>query len=547
MERYDRRSFLRRGAHGFGAAASGGLLAARGGLHPLASPLSRSGPGRLRRGGKMTIGTWSEVNGLSPPTARWDATGYLYGNALFDTLVQIGADGKPHPYLARSFAPNRDHTVWTFELRPDVYFHNGEPCNAAAVAGSLNASRAGLVTAQSMKPVESIVAVGELTVRVTLSQPWPAFAGYLASQIGYICAPAMLASPNQGALNPIGTGPYLFESWEPNDHLSAKKNPKYWQKGYPYLDAIEFKPLPDNSEREDALLSGTINLMHCQSPRQIKPFFGSRKFRVDLSKLPPRAEPDVDFVMLNVDSPPLNDALLRRALAMTINKDVLRATYGDDLTTPVSSPFVPGEIWYTHTSYPNYDPKGAKKLVEEYKKKSGNANPELQLTTITGPQYLEVASIVQAGWEAAGVKTKVSQVDFTTFVTDSVVGNFQACTYELFGATDPGQNYIWWSTDTYAKIGQVSLNMARNRDPRIQRALTVGRESLDLSVRADAYKDVSKYLAEDLPYLWMGRTYWAAVSQSRVSGVTGQLLPGGVKSIGFNNGAFLVHELAFSS
>jgi peptide/nickel transport system substrate-binding protein len=557
---YDRREFLRKGAASLGAAAAAGLSgslleacsstpSSKGGSKTTTT-LSASGVTdhkRPRQGGSLTIGTWSEVNGLSPPTARWDATGYLYGNALFDTLVQIGADGKAHPYLARSFSPNADYTVWTFELRPGIKFHNGEDCNAGAVANSLNASRTGLVTAQSLKPVEKIVAVGESTVRITLNQPWPAFPSYLAGQIGYICAPAMLASANQGALNPIGTGPFLFESWEPNVHLTAKKNPSYWQPKYPYLDSITFKPVADNTAREDALLAGSINLMHCQAPRSIRPFFGNSKYQVILGELPPRAEPDVDFILLNLQAPPLNDRQLRQALAMAVDTTALRETYGDNLTTLVSGPFVPGEIWYTHTNYPTYNPAEAKRIVESYQKRTGDSAPAIKLTTITGPQYAQVAQIVQQGWEAAGVKTTVAQEDFTSFVTNSVLGNFQACTYEQFGATDPDQNYIWWSTDTVAKVGAVSLNMARNSDLRIQKALDKGRQSTDLAVRARAYQDVSKYLAEDLPYLWMGRTYWAAVCQSDVVGVTNQVMPDGTKSIGFNNGAFLVHELAFTS
>ena len=557
---YDRRTFLKRGAEGLAAAATlglgGGLLEA---CSSGSSVSGAKGPGttlgpsgvtdhrRPKPGGAMTIGTWSEVNGLSPPTARWDATGYLYGNALFDTLVQIGADGKPYPYLARSFSANPDSSTWTFELRPGVEFHNGQVCDAAAVVGSLEAVRGGLVTAQSLKPVDKIEAVGQWTVRVTLSQPWPAFPSYLAGQLGYICAPAMLSEPNQGALKPIGTGPFVFEDWEPSNHLSAKKNPRYWQKGYPYLDAITFKPLPDNTEREDALLSASINLMHCQAPRTIAQFFGNHKFQVIRGNLPPRAEPDVDFIMLNLDAPPLDDPLIRRALAMSINKDQLRATFGDNLTTIVSGPFVPGELWYTKTSYPNFDVRGAKALVAEYKKKSGNDHPAVKLTTITGPQYQQVVALVQSNWTAIGVETTVAQIDFTSFLTDAVVGTYQACTFEQFGATDPDQNYVWWSTDTYAKIGSVSLNMARNRDARIQKALNLGRSSTDIHQRAEAYQDVSKYLAEDLPYLWLGETYWAAVAAADVVGVTGQILPGKVPSIGFDDGAFLVHQLAFTN
>lgn len=552
--RYDRRDFLSKGARGAAAVAAlgagGSLLEACGGSKGATSTTGAAPSGvtdhkKPKRGGAMAVGTWSEVNGLSPPTARWDATGYLYGNALFDTLVQIGADGKPHPYLAQSFTSNPDFTKWTFTLRPGVEFHSGEPLDAAAVVNSLEAVRTGIVTSQTMKPIESMKATGKLTLEIDVNVPWPAFPSYLSGQIGYICSPKMLASSQQGATKPIGTGPYLFGSWEPGNHLTTTRNPRYWQKGRPYLDTLTFKPLLDNTTRAQSLESGVIDVMHCQAPQTIKPFFTNDKFQVILGKLPPRAEPDVDFIMLNLDNPLLADKTVRQALAMAINRDVLRESYGADLVETVSGPFTPGEVWYAPTGYPAYDTTSAKKLISTYTARTGQ-KPTIKLTTIEGPQYLEVASVIQQQWQAIGVTTTVGQVDFTEFVTNAVVGAYEACTFEQFGATDPDQNYIWWSTDTYGKIGAVSLNMARNQDSRIQAALDKGRSSTNLQERAEQYQAVSKYLAEDLPYLWLDKTYWTAVTASDVVGVTDQVLPGNVPGIGFNNGAFLVQSLAFT-
>lgn len=556
---YDRREFLRKGAKGAAAAAAlggaGGLLeacgssSAKGGSTTTSTTLGPSGVKdfkKVKPGGSLTMGTWSEDNSLSPPNAQWDSTGYLYGNAIFDTLIQIGADGLPHPYLCRSFSHNPDYTVWTFKLRPGIEFHNGEPLNAAAVVNSLEAVRGGIVTSKTLAPVTSITDTDSMTVTITVDRPWPAFPTYLAGQVGYICAPAMLKETDEGGLKPIGTGPFVFEIWDPGNHLTVTKNPRYWQQGYPYLDTLTFKPLADNTERAQALESGTVQLIHSQAPQTIKTFFAQSAYQVILGELPPRAEPTVDFVMLNLDVPPLNDPLIRKALALAIDSSTLRDTYGADLTELVKGPFVPGEIWYAPTGYPSYDPKQAAALVAEYKKKTGTS-PTIKLTTITGPQYLETASIIQAGWNAAGIETTVGQIEQAQFITDAVVGSYQACTFEQFGATDPDQNYIWWSTDTYAKVGAISLNMARNQDARIQQALNVGRSSTDTSERVDAYQKVAKYLAEDLPYLWLAETYWAAIADDDVVGITGQVLPDGSKSIGFNTGSFLVHQLGYTN
>lgn len=562
---YDRRGFLARGLQG--AAALGGIGLAGGALEAcgssgkgpsvpvttnangtasqaLAGPIDTRTP---KKGGTMTIGTWSEVNGLSPPQARWDSTGYLYGNALFDTLVQIGADGLPHPYLAQSVTPNADHTAFTIGLRPGVTFHSGAPCDASAVANSLEAIVHGYITGQSVKPITSIKTQGTDTVIVNVDEPWPAFPSYLAGQLGYICSPKMLASTNQGATTPDGTGPYSLVDWVPNSHLTAARNPNYWQKGYPYLDQITFKPIIDNQARESALKAGSVQAFHCQYPVTIKDFFGDKSYQVILGKLPPRAEPDVDFIMLNVAKPPLDDLEVRQALAMAINKTDLLDTYGAKITVPVSGPFQPGSIWYTPTSYPSYNPTAAKRLIDKYKATHGNQPPTINLTTIVGPAYATVVEIVQANWQKIGVNCQVGQVEFAQFLTNTVIGDYQAATFEQFGATDPDQNYIWWSTDTYAPPGQVSLNIARNRDPVIQTALNKGRTSTVLSDRIAAYQDVARRLADDLPYLWTGKTFWALLAKEGTAGYTGQKLPDGATSIGFANGAFLVHQLGYTS
>ena len=532
-----------------GASSSSGTSSTPGATDANGTPLQLlAGPidtNKARPGGSLAIGTWSEVNALSPPQARWDSTGYLYGNALFDTLVQIGADGLAHPHLAKSVTPNADHTSFSILLRPGLVFHSGAPCDAAAVVNSLEAVVHGYITGQSLKPITSITSKGTDTVVVKASEPWPAFPSYLAGRLGYICSPKMLASANQGATTPDGTGPFSLVDWTPNSHLIAKRNPRYWQKGLPYLDQITFKPIIDNEARENALRSGRVQVIHCQYPRVIKDFFGDKSFQIILGKLPPRAEPDVDFIMLNVAVPPLDDIDMRRALAMSINRTDLLDTYGAGIAAPATGPFQPGSLWYGATDYPSYDTAAAKELVDRCTATNGSP-PAVSLTTIVGPAYSIVIDIVQANWQKIGVNCQVNQVEFAQFLTNVVAGDYQAATFEQFGATDPDQNYIWWSTDTYAPPGKISLDMARNRDAALQAALNDGRASTQIEARVAAYQEVARRLAADLPYLWTGKAYWTAIAAEGVVGLTNQKLPDGATGIGFANSTFLVHELGLT-
>jgi peptide/nickel transport system substrate-binding protein len=539
----DRREFLGTGLRGLAGAA---LLGTAGGTLLDACSSSSGAPAKRPQtgnyGGTLTMATWSEDNSLSPVSGNWDSTGYLYGNAMFDTLAQIGADGKAHPYLAKSITPNKDYTTWTIEMRPGIYFHDGTLCDGSAVKNSLDAVISGLVTGIALRPVKRTRLVDPMTVAIDMDLPWIPFPAYLASQLGYIAAPAMLKSSDDGGTNPIGTGPFVFESWVPNDHLSVTRNPHYWQKGYPYLDAITFKPSPDPSQRALALRSGAVQLIHTNYPGNVADFLHDSSYALTMGVAPPGSEPSIDFLMLDCGKPPTDNRDLRRALVQALDKDVLRETYGAGIMTLVDSPFPPGNSYWTAGQYPAYDPVAAKQGVSAYTAAHGGP-PKIEVSTIPGAEYESVVALVSQEWTAVGVEVTSNQILTSSLITSAVFGNYQALTFEQFGATDPDQNYVWWSTETVGAPGDVSLNLARNSDPIIQRNLETGRSNPDPEARIEAYKAVGEQLSIDCPYIWLGETTWAAIGQPYVTGINGQILPDGSKSEGFSGGVFLLHQV----
>jgi ABC-type transport system substrate-binding protein len=539
----DRREFLGKSLGGLAGAT---LLGAGGGaLLDACSTNNPPGGSRAQTskyGGTLTMATWSEDNSLSPATAQFDSTGYLYANAIFDSLTQIGADGKAHPYLAKSVTPNADYTTWTIEMRPGIQFHDGTHCDGAAVKMSLDAVLSGLVTAIALKPVKGVRLVDSMTVAIDMHEPWVPFPAYLASQLGYIASPSMLKSPNQGARNPIGTGPFIFQEWVANDHLTVKKNHHYWQPAYPYLDKLIFKPVADPAARELALKSGSVQLIHSNYPGTVAAFQHDSRYTVTRGTPPPGSEPAADFLMLNCGKAPLDDQALRRALVQAIDPSVLASSYGFDLMTPLTGPFPPDSVYYTKGQYPTHDAAAAKAGVSGYAAKHGGP-PTINVGTITGPEYASVVAVVRQQWAAAGVNVTTSQIETSSFITSAVLGNYQALTFQQFGATDPDQNYVWWSTETLGPPGSVSLNFARNNDPTIQKNLQIGRTNPDQQARIDAYKTVGERFSIDCPYIWLGETVWCAVGLPNVAGLTGQILPDGSQSIGFSDGSFLVSQL----
>ena len=147
--------------------------------------------GAPKSGGSVTYGLEAETDGFNPTINRFAISGHMVAQAVFDTLTALDSSGEPQPYLAESVTPNADSTVWTIKVRSGVTFHDGTPLTSAAVKASLDAYKASGLTGPALAPVSDIAIVDDLTVAVTTSVPWAAFASALTGQVGYIVAPSM--------------------------------------------------------------------------------------------------------------------------------------------------------------------------------------------------------------------------------------------------------------------------------------------------------------------------------------------------------------------
>ena len=195
---------------------------------------------------------------------------------------------------------------------------------------------------------------------ITFKAPWVPFPYYLAGgiggQIAYVAAPSMLANPN-GTTHPVGTGPFVFKEWVPNDHFTATANPNYWRKGMPYLSQITYKPIPDEEARAEALKSGTIDLMITDTPQIITQFRGNKSYSYIDDSTHVAGEPDMNCVQLNCLAKPFNNANVRRAAAMAINRQPVRQGHRRGRAAGEQRPLRAGVARTTRpTSYPAYNP-----------------------------------------------------------------------------------------------------------------------------------------------------------------------------------------------
>ena len=541
--KFDRRTLL-----AGGAAAAAGFAGASGlglGWDGIAGATT-NGPGRNgiskatpKKGGSLVFGVDAEEQGFDPTQARFDEVGVMYARTVFDPLTIVTNTGGWAPYLAESVVPNSSYTTWTVTLRPNLMFHDGTACDGAALYTNFIAHQKSLLTGIIINPtLQSITQTGPLSVAISFKEPWVPFPYYLAGciggQIAYPVSPSMLANKN-GTSNPVGTGPFVFKEWIPNDHFTATANPHYWRPGLPYLSQITFKPIPDEAARGEALKSGTIDLMITDTPQLILQFRGDRSYSYIDDSTKVAGEPDMNCIQLNCLAKPFNDPNVRQAAAMAINRRQYIAVIDEGVLPLSNGLFVPGSPYFSATGFPTYNPSQAKKLLQTAAQKNGGPITTT-LGTTNSPAATRAQQYIQQAWQAVGFKVTNTIVEQNQIINNALAGKFQALQWRQFSAVDPDLNYIFWSTTT-ASPGSLSINMARNIDPKVEAALLAGRASSDEGVRAKAYQTVNKRIAFDIPYIWTDRAVWSVIGQPKVQNFNNPTTPAGQPAFGLIGGS----------
>jgi len=224
---------------------------------------------KAKSGGEITVAIDGSLAGFCYQTAL--AGGTLgVSRTIYESLVERSKDGKFVPYLAESFTPSADYKVWDIALRSGIKFSNGEAFDAAAVKTNIDLGRGAVTTYPSTgigvnSNILSVDVVDPLKVRVTLDRGDTEFLGLMYRAGRYVMrAPAQGADKATCATNPIGTGPFMKQSYSP-DETVVVRNPNYWRKDaagvqLPYLDKITFINVKEASQRAAAVRKKTVDV-----------------------------------------------------------------------------------------------------------------------------------------------------------------------------------------------------------------------------------------------------------------------------------------------
>jgi len=454
---------------------------------------------------------------------------------IYDTLAMPNEDGGWSPYLAESIEPNEDFTVWRITARSGVTFHDGTPFDGAAIVDNLTRAKNGITTGAYARPITdiSLDPADPMTAVVTSSVSWAALPYMLMGQVGYMASPTWLAASDADATlktQPVGTGPFMYESYVPNESFKMKKNPNYWNAPYPYLDAIEFRPIPDAINRRDALVSGTIDILHSANGQTI---YDSRN-TTDYSTTEITEYGEVGYTLLHVtqEGSPLNDQRVRCAMAYATDEPGLIEAIGAGVGQQASGPFSPTQVGYLEdTGFPMaQDMEKAKELIAAYKAEHPG-KLTIALATTQDSTNLTIAQYQQQWWEEAGFdEVTIDQIDQAQYILTAVMGNFQTFQWRNHGGFDLDQQYIWWHSASAAPVGQLGLNFGRIKDSKLDALLDENRASNDPARKKEIAEEVNRLFGEQCYDLWGSYTVWAIMHKNTVHGVEPITLPDGKKS-----------------
>lgn len=477
-------------------------------------------------GGEITFGLGNDGTGFNT-TAAVAPGSIRVITAMNESLVSLDAEANWQPGLAESLTPNEDFTSWTITMRPGLVFHDGEPVDAEAVRANLQAFRDSPTVGFAFGSITAITAIDELSVQVDLSSPWAAFPFGLVGQAGWMVSPSTIGTNETF----VGTGPFMLESWTPGDGARVVRNPNYWRadEGLPYLDAINFKFLPDQTVRRQAFEAGDLHGYNSPGDADIVDFLEDDNADVWIGT----AGANEYLWILNTNVAPFDDIRVRRAVAHSIDKQFLIDTFRSGLTVPANGPLNPSDRWYTENDYPQFDPEAAQALVDEYEAEVGPI--EFVLTVETNPSTLEVAEVMLSFLADVGIDGTIREIGQGQSALTAIQDDFEAISWGQFGSPDPDGNYVFFHSS-----GGV-LNWSNLVSEDIDAGLEAGRQNIDEAARKAGYAQWLQALGDEVPMIWVDHLNGveAEVTIPELHGIgTGFYLADGTPQLAMTDGSF---------
>ncbi len=513
--RMTRRQFVRRSMGSLAGAA-------------LASAAVRQASAAAVRGGTLTIARPVDATSLDLFTDSSAPASWVYG-LIYEPLVTLDSAMRVGPGLASSWRVLSPTTI-RFTLRKGVKFHDGTPCDAAAIKFNFDRTfdpKKPGIWASFAGPVKELQVVDDATVDVVATEPFAPLLLNMSMVHGGMVSPA--AVRKYGAdfgRHPVGTGPFKFEEWQPRDHITLSRNDDYWGEKPP-LDRIVFKVIPDDSARMIALRTGEADMVLVPLVDQLPALRRDPNYTV-AGIVGTR----VVFLSLTLTQPPMDDVRVRRAIMMATDRKSIEAnlvqsagTLADSVITPTTFGYAPMHL---ESRYP-YDPKAARALLASagYRPGAGGAlergGSPLVLSMIGSrgryPKDAEIAQAFQAQMHDLGIRVDLQLPEYPVVINALRTPTLNVhVLFSAYGNLTGDADFSLVNCFESDQVPPAGWNTFRYINPAYDKLVKAARVSLNTAERKQLYAQAQDVVARDVPAVPFYNMDNIAVMRSYVKG-----------------------------
>ncbi|HXX82998.1 MAG TPA: ABC transporter substrate-binding protein [Casimicrobiaceae bacterium] len=298
--------------------------------------------GSAAAAGTIRVAVPSNLNTLDPAKTKIGEE-YIVNFLVFSGLTEIDRNGKTVPDLAERWTASDDLKTWTFYLRKGVKFHHGREFDAQDVIATVQRIQdkaTGSVTRVNFEVIDKMEAPDKYTVRFTLKAPYAGLADIFSDRQARIVPADRLDTL---AKAPSGTGPFRLKSFTPGDRVELEKNSDYFVPGVPQLDAVVMRIMPESAAQATALEAGEVDLVWNLPLEAIDQFKKNPNIVID--GVPTSTW---DGIIMNATHKPFDDARVRRAIELAIDKKAMVELALFGYGTPTHTMIPPGHPFYNN-------------------------------------------------------------------------------------------------------------------------------------------------------------------------------------------------------
>ena len=458
------------------------------------------GAGLAQAKDDLVVALQLEPPHLDPTSAAAGAIDQVLYSNVFEGLTRFGPDGSVNPGLAESWEISDDGTVYTFRLQTGVTFHDGTTMDAKDVKFSLDRARdEGSQNAQKalFEGIASVEAVDDVTVKVTLSAPNGNFLFNMAWGDAVIVAPESIGEIKSA---PVGTGAFRFEDWVQGDSITLVKNTDYW--GEPAkLASATFKFISDPTAAFAAVMAEDVDVFGgFPAPENLPQFEADPRFQVLVGSTEGET-----ILSTNNKMAPLDNVMVRRAIAHAIDRQAIidGAMFG--LGTPIGTHFAPHSPDYIDlTANSAYDPEMARNLLAE----AGYPDGFTTTLKLPPPSYARRGGeIIASQLRAVGIKTEITNLEWAQWLEEVFRGKDYGLT--IVSHTEPFDIGIYARPDYYFQYDRADFQA-------LHAALTV---ETDPEKRSELLAQLQTMISKDYVNGYLFQLATATVAKAGVRGL----------------------------